>query len=163
MPEGPAGAPRLTNIGPLSRSTEEEIRDGWEECPATGKESEICRAIKKASIAILEGQGVFARCDTIESINGGNCANVAFQVAGEVDGVTVLQVGDGDRFWIEFNGKHYDAEVPTGVDNPFDLPFFDRTPRDIMLQNARREARAQGREPPETIEDTIMSTTEEAR
>lgn len=29
------------------------------------------------------------------------------------------------HIWIYYNGKHYDAEAPNGVDNPWDLPIFD--------------------------------------
>jgi len=29
------------------------------------------------------------------------------------------------HIWICYNGKHYDAEEPNGVDNPWDLPIFE--------------------------------------
>jgi len=29
------------------------------------------------------------------------------------------------HIWIYYNGKHYDAEEPNGVDNPWDLPIFE--------------------------------------
>lgn len=32
----------------------------------------------------------------------------------------------GTHEWIVMDGRHYDAEAPAGVDNPFDLPFFQR-------------------------------------
>lgn len=32
----------------------------------------------------------------------------------------------GYHRWIQFNGKHYDAECPDGVVNFFELPFFKR-------------------------------------
>lgn len=32
----------------------------------------------------------------------------------------------GTHEWIVYEGRHYDAEAPEGVDNPFDLPFFVR-------------------------------------
>lgn len=32
----------------------------------------------------------------------------------------------GYHCWIYYNGKHYDAETPLGVQNLFDLPFFQR-------------------------------------
>lgn len=32
----------------------------------------------------------------------------------------------GYHCWIQFNGKHYDAECPDGVVNFFELPFFRR-------------------------------------
>lgn len=32
----------------------------------------------------------------------------------------------GTHEWLVLDGRHYDAEAPDGVDNPFDLPFFQR-------------------------------------
>jgi hypothetical protein len=32
----------------------------------------------------------------------------------------------GTHVWLCLDGRHYDAEAPEGVDNPFDLPFFQR-------------------------------------
>lgn len=29
------------------------------------------------------------------------------------------------HIWIYYNGKHYDAECPDGVDNPWELPVLD--------------------------------------
>jgi hypothetical protein len=29
------------------------------------------------------------------------------------------------HIWIYYNGKHYDAEEPYGVDTPWELPFFN--------------------------------------
>ena len=29
------------------------------------------------------------------------------------------------HIWIYYNGKHYDAQEPNGVNNPWDLPIFD--------------------------------------
>jgi hypothetical protein len=29
------------------------------------------------------------------------------------------------HIWIYYNGKHYDAEEPDGVENPWDLPIFE--------------------------------------
>jgi len=163
MPRGPAGAPRLTNIGPLSRSTEDEIRSQWERCPDSVKEADICKETKKAALAVLESQGVFAECSTLPEINMGSCANIARAVLKRVDGVSVLQVGDGDHLWVEYNGVHYDAERPTGVSDYMQLPFFSRVPVEDMLVTARLAAEAEGREPPETIEDTVKDVTEQQK
>lgn len=160
MPEGPLGAPRLTNIGPLSRSTEDEIRKQWDECSESGKESKICKEIKRIAISILENQGFFAECKTLVDINSGNCANVAERVFENIDNTRVIEAGDGDHVWIKYKGVHYDAEVPTGVNDALKLPFFARIPPESLLRNARMAAEAEGREPPETIEDTIEDITD---
>lgn len=161
MPEGPAGAPRLTNIGPLSRSTKDEIKSFWDECPQSGKPNEICKELKFTAIAVLEGQDFFARCDTLSKINSGECGTVARRVFSQVGGVRVMEVGNGEHVWLEHNGIHYDVEVPTGVEDPIDLPFFDRIPPNFVLDSARMAAETEGREPPETIDDTIKDVTDE--
>lgn len=38
----------------------------------------------------------------------------------------VMNAHIGIHQWIFNKGKHYDAEVPHGVDTPWDLPFFKR-------------------------------------
>jgi len=160
MPEGPAGFPRLFNIGPLSRATEEEVRAKWDECPESGKEHEICREIKRISLELLDNEGFIARCDTLEDINGGSCCVVTDFVLPEVDDVEVWKIGDGDHFWIHYNGRHYDAEVPTGVNDWRDLPIFGRIPPDTILEFTKMAADSDGRERPNTIEDTIEDVTE---
>jgi len=45
------------------------------------------------------------------------------------EGFTEQQVWDinpGGHLWIILNNRHYDAECPDGVDNFFELPFFQR-------------------------------------
>ena len=165
MPEGPVGAPRLTNIGPLSRATKEEIKHNWKECPASDKENKICKEIKRASLAILENQGIFAECEDLIDINSGNCYDIAEQVMDNVenDNIKVITVGDRDHAWIKYDNKHYDAEAPTGVSNYKDLPFFERTPEYMMLRLAKQAAEAEEREPPQSLEDTIEDVTDEYR
>jgi hypothetical protein len=161
MPEGPLGAPRLTNVGPLSRSTEQEIKDKWNPCPESGKPNEICRTMKKASLAVLEQQGIFAEYETLQSINSGCCNRVASIVVKRVDGVTAMKAGDWDHVWVEYNGRHYDAEVPTGVDNYKDLPFFNRVSEKELLEFARMASKAMGEDKPETFEDTVKDVTDQ--
>lgn len=161
MPEGPLGAPRLSNIGPLTRPTKDEIKDKWEKCPKDGKERRICAETKKTALAILENQEIFPECDSLMAINSGNCASVAKRVFREVSGVHIWEAGPGDHVWVEYNGKHYDAEVPTGVDDPLDFPFFDRIPPEFVLDNARMAAEAEGRKKPKTIDDIITDVTHE--
>lgn len=167
MPEGPAGAPRLYNYGPFSRLTEDEIRENWEPCPDSGKEADICVEIKKAALAILEGQQVFAQCDTLEKINSGRCDSVADRVHRELPYTLVLRIGDADHFWIEYKGKHYDAEAPTGVYDYTDLPIFSRFEDDFFVRNAKRwraneiEQRNNLEDGISTIDDTLVDVTEE--
>lgn len=163
MPEGPLGFPRLTKIGPLSRVTEEELRKSWSVCPRQGTPQELCRSIKFHAVAILEDQGYFAECDDLVDINSGFCFDIVEQAFDEIDddGVRVLNVGDGDHVWLEYNGLHFDAEAPGGVSDWRKLPFFSRIPRHKLLRFARMAAESEGREKPETLEDTISDVTEE--
>jgi len=157
MPEGPLGAPRLTNIGPLSRSTEEEIRRQWGECPEEQKPKEICVETKRAAIAILEDQDFFAKCDDLVDINSGNCSSIAERVCENVEDVRVYEAGVGDHVWIVYNGVHYDAEAPTGVDNAFRLPFFERVPPDVIMDF---QTQAPCVEDPEVPEDILRDVTD---
>lgn len=160
MPQGPLGAPRFSNIGPISRSTREEIQREWDECPSSGKAKRICEEIKISALAILEGQGVFAEYDDLVSINSGSCFKVAERVFNEVDGVRVFEAGGGVHAWIEHDDLHYDAEVPTGVNNPLELPVFERVSPEVVVHNAQLEASMEGKEQPETVEQTIIDITE---
>jgi hypothetical protein len=40
----------------------------------------------------------------------------------------------GIHQWIWFNGKHYDAEAPEGVDSPWDLPIFRRELKKTLIR-----------------------------
>ena len=159
MPEGPLGAPRLTNIGPISRATEDGIRAEWDTCPQSGKPNEICKAIKKSSIAILEGQGIFTNYETLKDINSGCCNRVASTVVDRVDDVRAIKVGDFDHVWLQYDGVHYDAEIPTGVNDYMEFPFFDRVSKEELLHHARM-AKPKG-EKPETFEDTVQDITDQ--
>lgn len=161
MPEGPLGAPRLTNIGPLSRATKEEIKRQWEECPEGGKPEEICLAYKESAIAILEGQGFFAECNDLIDINSGSCFDIVERVYDEVDGVRVMVAGDRDHAWIMYRGVHYDAEAPTGVEDAFDLPIFGRISPRNMLRHAQMRAEIEGEPEPTHPRDTVKDITEE--
>lgn len=158
MPEGPLGAPRLTNIGPLSRSTEEEIRQQWGECPEEQKPRQICVETKRAAIAILEDQDFFATCEDLVDINSGNCRSIAERVYENVDNVRVFEAGDGDHVWIVHNSIHYDAEAPTGIDDAFRLPFFERVPPDVIMDF---QMQAPHLEDPVMREDIIRDVTDE--
>ena len=160
MPKGPWIIPRLSTIPPLSKQTEEEVRSRWEKCPSSGKPKEICEAYKAVALQILEGGGIFDQCDTLAKINGGSCARAADRVYDRVDGVRVMKIGENDHFWIEYNGRHYDAEVPSGVDDPFDLPILRDAPLDSMLSLSQLAAEAEGRERPQSMRETITDVTD---
>jgi hypothetical protein len=160
MPEGPFGGPRVTNLGPLSRSTVQEVRSTWDECPEAEKSQEICRSIKYHSLSIIKNQDIFPDCDDIESINEGRCYDIATKVLDDVDGIRIFKVGDYDHVWIVHNGKHYDAEKPSGVDEYMELPFFE-FPLQALLRFARQAAIANNEQPPETLEETIVDVTDE--
>lgn len=156
MPEGFLGIPRLTNIGPISRATKEELREKWDTCPRPEREREICETIKFHAVDILENQGVFAECEDLVDINSGRCHDIAQRVSDELDYVTYVETFGGDHGWIRYDGRHYDAEVPTGVEDPFNLPFFGRISATQVLDWAREEARMMGEEPPGTFHDMIV-------
>ena len=171
MPEGPFGFPRLTRLGPLSKQTVEEMEREWDECPESGKEREICRSLKVNAIRILEGdiedEGLMPdfldriQCDDLISINEGRCGIVASETLKDIDGIRVLKFGDGDHYWIEYNGWHYDAEMPTGVRSWDELPIFRRIPPREMLRFAQEAAMSQGERPPEFPDEAVKDATDE--
>lgn len=161
MPRGPGLLPRLSTIPPLSKQTEKEVRSQWDECLPSGKPKQICTEIKRASLVILEDDTFFTNCGTLEKINSGNCSRVSDKVLENVSGVRVLKIGDNSHFWIEYDGVHYDAEVPTGVDDPMDLPIFSRRPPEALLRWAKMSAKQEGRSVPETLEETITDVTDQ--
>jgi hypothetical protein len=65
-----------------------------------------------------------------EDASSGWCRMIAFGVYDELgrpEDVQVLQgfMGLGDNhYWLKYNGKHFDAESPQGVQTPEDLDFF---------------------------------------
>jgi len=156
MPEGKFGVPRFTNLGPLSRATEEEVKQFWDVCPESGKEREICRETKFIALKILDEQDFIAACSTLADINGGSCGSVAEFVYRRVDGVEIWEIGNGDHFWIHYQGKHYDAEAPTGVNEWRRLPIFEnRIQPSIILEMTIMDADQIGIERPDTIEDIV--------
>jgi len=160
MPEGPLGGKRLSNIGPLSRQTEKEVRSNWDPCPSDQRPKEICEVYKKQAIAALESEGVFARCDTLEDINSGRCHNLAKEVKEELPYVRRLKTKGGGHGWVEYRGVHYDAEVPSGIQDPLDFPFFERVPPDKALKLARMTLPED--EAPENTEELIVEVNDES-
>lgn len=58
-------------------------------------------------------------------INGGECDTFADRVKAHFPEVEFRDSPLGHR-WMYWNGRHYDAEVPNGVEDPAKLPFFLR-------------------------------------
>lgn len=78
-----------------------------------------------------------------EDINNGKCSQFAKSVKdslGSPEDLEICSYGyDGGNYqsnahrWILYNGKHYDAECPEGVNKPRNLPIFRRN--DIQPNN----------------------------
>jgi hypothetical protein len=156
LPEGFLGLSRLTNYGPISRQTKEEVKSRWDDCKGTDKEVELCKSIKTNAILILEKQGVFAEFDSLRDINSGKCFTLARRVSKELDYVNRVKLKTGDHCWLEYKGKHYDAESPNGVSDPLELEFFKLLPADFILENAEMDPNVE--EKPESIQDLIVYT-----
>jgi hypothetical protein len=65
---------------------------------------------------------------TEEDINSGSCFDWATIVFDYVAGSKIAgqNINDCGHTWVEFKGRCYDAEVPQGVRNWLDLPFWKR-------------------------------------
>lgn len=160
MPEGPLGFPRLTSIGPFSRKTREEVMGDWQDCLESGKPRQICRSIKFHTLRVINNDlrtnPLYGSCDTAQEVNEGRCDIVALKVLEEIDNINVMQYGIGEHYWIEYNGRHYDAEVPTGVNDPKDLPAIQRFPSRVALETAREELKSKGEtDLPEDFNDLV--------
>ena len=67
---------------------------------------------------------------SIEEVNNGYCNVVAIQAAKSLPtgDVTVLELqrDEHSHVWLTADGKHFDAEAPSGVGDWRELPFFSR-------------------------------------
>lgn len=72
-------------------------------------------------------------------INVRDCATFANIIIDKVEGAVLADDGNWwklsglprtdmlqGHWWIYYQGKHYDAECPLGVDHPRELPFFNQ-------------------------------------
>lgn len=161
MPEGYKGIPRLTNFGPISRATKEEVSSQWGDCPESGREREVCIAIKEETVDILEDQGRFAKCSTLREINSGNCDEIAQRVLKRLPYVDIYEAGPGDHVWVEYQGIHYDSERPVGVNDPMQLPTNAMIGKATMMENQNLDAQYN----PDAMDkyDTIDSVDEVIR
>lgn len=162
-PEGPFGGPRATTIGPFSREVREDFEEQWDECPDGGREEELCQTIKDVAVEAIETEGVFPGCDTLEDINSGRCHDVARAVDNQLGYTTRVELLSGGHGWLRFKGKHYDAEAPSGVSTPWELPFFNRIPPQRILERTQQEAfMREEDEVPETVDDMVVEVPEDA-
>ena len=80
----------------------------------------INMACRKVALEIMENDGL----KTGEAINTGWCGQFSNRVAALIPG-SISRSGPG-HYWVEYDGKHYDAEVPDGVIDPILIPCFQR-------------------------------------
>ena len=63
-----------------------------------------------------------------------------------------------NHVWLFYNGKHYDAEVPEGVDNWFEIPLikrlFNRYKKNMVQENIKRILKEESLK--QTLMDEIM-------
>jgi|APHM01.1.fsa_nt_gi hypothetical protein len=158
MPEGPAGAPRLTTIGPLSRPTADDIRETWNECPDNFEnQQEICTEVKRASVQVLKNQGIYADFQSINELNTGACHTIAKTVKNRIPYVEWRMTIGGDHSWVKYNGRHYDAQIPFGVEDLDKIPLFSDI--QIILEYSKRyvENNNTPYDKPQTVEEMIIS------
>lgn len=91
---------------------------------------EICQALQSVKHQLL-ADNVRPRIKCREDFGRGWCRHIASEVITEIGkdrDVNVLYAGGmgGAHFWIEFNGRHFDAEKPCGVDDWRELPTVKR-------------------------------------
>ena len=81
-------------------------------------------AMQTATAEVLKEEGL----TSVEQINSHNCFNWAFRVFNLVPGTKICGHnidGEGQSF-IEYQGRFYDAEYPSGVSRWWLLPSFQR-------------------------------------
>jgi hypothetical protein len=88
------------------------------------------------------------RAKTPQEINGGDCplfASDVLQRLGPDSSAEIVSSDERDKrhavpfhVWIEFDGRHYDAEVPGGVDEWRDLPIYRRFAERFLRLAAKR-------------------------
>mgnify|MGYP006289626547 CR=1 FL=1 len=98
--------------------------------------TDIEQALREIRETLLT-KPVSPRVETPADINNHYCRYVAETVQDRLGDQYDLQIlEDGGRgfvhTWIMYDGRHYDAERPEGVDDYHDLPFFERHPEAAM-------------------------------
>lgn len=88
----------------------------------------ITKAIKATIPKIMADE----KYKNVSDINVGSCFDFAFEVCQKLkdQGIRTAKMRKGKgHTWIEYNGKHYDAESPRGVKAPNRLMYFKRNAR----------------------------------
>lgn len=134
----------MKNIGETRAKLEIRLKDvesyndkyGWESCPTDDPlEEKLCKKIKKSALRLLENPHAVSPLSSQDLdepwvINFGYCRVTIcdlekfIEIHDEID-VINGSVGRSNHWWIRYNGKHYDAEVPSGVERAVMLPTFD--------------------------------------
>jgi hypothetical protein len=101
------------------------VADKLEAASASAKRSKTPGALYKAW---CKREGL-----SPSEVNNGNCDEAAHDVAEKIPGATPVyteDVIDNDDWpghcWVKWNGKHYDAECPDGVESWQSLPLFQK-------------------------------------
>ena len=73
---------------------------------------------------------------SIEEINNGQCEDFMMNLISELpeDAIERTIPFDSElpgHYWVEFRGKHYDAETPDGVNDWRELPIFEKFFEDL--------------------------------
>lgn len=76
---------------------------------------------------VIDGEEIYPRAP--RDINRGLCEEFMMEVLSEIDGgeercSEMYDEAKGGHMWIYYDGKHYDAECPSGVLEWKQLPFF---------------------------------------
>lgn len=105
------------------------VADG-ESAELSGIGEKIYRTLQAVKRELLEDD-VRPEIVQPEDFGRGWCHHIAAEVyerLDESDGIRVLFSGSmgGNHFWIEYGGRHFDAERPYGVDHWRDLPVVQR-------------------------------------
>lgn len=122
----------MANI--LNLESLEESMPMWCNCTEGArsmKEAMICFAFKQEALSIIMGDEYPDR-KTPQEINEGRCGSIAPRVKKIVEDVVNVEVVEAffgmsdNHIWIRYNGRHFDAEAPCGVEDPRNLGFFKR-------------------------------------
>ncbi|MHC3381788.1 hypothetical protein [Haloarcula sp. H-GB5] len=98
----------------------------------------VQKTVKMVLYDFIHNEGTPHVHDAVE-INSGYCRRFASRVLKRLGSLSKVTRQDAEDIhtWVEVDGKHYDAEVVGGVDDPHDLPIWER------LTDSRREHAAE--------------------
>lgn len=80
--------------------------------------------------------------DSAKELNQGYCKAFAESVYNQLEipdlRILTLRGENGEHYWLELNGYHYDSEATRGVESYHDLPYWQRNgpaePRIALLE-----------------------------